>query len=193
MPFLTSSPHGIVVKPARASGGRGVSYVSAQKKHTLEQAVAQARMNGDGYVVAQAYLPEADEGEKRLLWVGGTLLGAYRRMRAPGEFRHNLKQGALPESCELIESDYAIERSISPHLRRAGVWFAGLDVIGGKLIEVNVLNPGGSHFIEETGGRLLGADIVRSLEKEITFHLAQREDMEELNSRKGCAESPPIG
>ena len=109
------------------------------------------------------------------------MLGAYRRMRAPGEFRHNLKQGAQPEACELTESDYGIERSITPYLQRSGVWFAGLDVIGGKVIEVNVLNPGGAHFIEETGGRALGLDIVRSLEKEIAFPLCQREDMQELN------------
>jgi glutathione synthase len=81
----------------------------------------------------------------------------------------------------LTESDYGIERSITPYLQRSGVWFAGLDVIGGKVIEVNVLNPGGAHFIEETGGRSLGLDIVRSLEKEIAFPLCQREDMQELN------------
>jgi len=148
----------------------------------VETAVAQILQQGDGYVVAQAYLPEASEGEKRLLWVGGRLLGAYRRMRAPGEFRHNLKHGAKPEACELTESDFAIEQAIRPHLRRTGVWFAGLDVIGGKVIEVNVLNPGGSHFVEATGGRALGPDIVRSLEKEIAFHLSPTEDKECSNS-----------
>ena len=67
-----------------------------------------------------------------------------------------------------------------------GVWFAGLDVIGGKVIEVNVLNPGGSHFVEATGGLSLGPDIVRSLEKEIAFHLAPTED-------KGCSNGELAG
>ena len=178
--FLASSDHGVVIKPARASGGRGVALLTPDSPISVEQAVTQVRRHGDGYVVAQAYLPEAEEGEKRLLWVGGRLLGAYRRMRAPGEFRHNLKHGATPEACELTESDFAIEQAIRPHLLRTGVWFAGLDVIGGQVIEVNVLNPGGAHFVEATGGRALGPDIVRSLEKEIAFHLAPTED-------KGCS------
>lgn len=189
--FLASSDHGVVIKPARASGGRGVALVTPESPITVESAVEQVRQHGNGYVVAQAYLPEAREGEKRLLWVGGQLLGGYRRMRAPGEFRHNLKHGAKPEACELTESDFAIERAIRPHLLRTGVWFAGLDVIGGKVIEVNVLNPGGSHFAEATGGRALGPDIVRSLEKEIAFHLAPTEDKESSNSElEGTKPSP---
>ena len=185
--FSSNFPHGVVIKPARASGGRGVIFVPKLDERELDKAIDQARVLGDGYLVVQEYLPEADQGEKRLLWVGGRVLGAYRRMRAPGEFRHNLKQGAKPEACELSESDYAIERALSEHLAAAGVWFAGLDVIGGKLIEVNALNPGGSHFIEQTSGLSIGPEIVCSLEKEISSHRAQDGDMEQKVSPSGWA------
>jgi glutathione synthase len=170
--FSANFKNGVVIKPARASGGRGVAFVPVPHPRALEKAMDRASMVGDGYLVVQAYLPEADSGEKRLLWVGGRVLGAYRRMRAPGEFRHNLKQGAQAEAGELTESDYVIERALRPHLAAVGIWFAGLDVIGGKLIEVNALNPGGSAFIEETSGQSLGPAIVRSLEEEIARHRA---------------------
>jgi glutathione synthase len=185
--FASNFQHGVVIKPARASGGRGVVFVPKPHGRELDKAIDQARMHGDGYLVVQEYLPEAALGEKRLLWVGGRVLGAYRRMRAPGEFRHNLKHGAKAEACALTDSDYAIERALTEHLSAAGVWFAGLDVIGGKLIEVNALNPGGSHFIEETSGLALGPEIVLSLEKEISSHRAQDRDMEQLVSPTGWA------
>jgi len=170
--FSANCKSGVVIKPARASGGRGVAFVPIPHPRALEQAMDRAGMVGDGYLVVQEYLPEADSGEKRLLWVGDRVLGAYRRMRAPGEFCHNLRQGAQAEACELTESDYAIERALRPHLAKAGIWFAGLDVIGGKLIEVNALNPGGSSFIEQTSGQRLGPAIVQSLEEEIARHRA---------------------
>jgi len=179
--FSAACNEGVVIKPARASGGRGVVFLPRVDDRELDKALDQARVYGDGYWVVQAYLPEAEFGEKRLLWVGGRLLGAYRRMRAPGSFLHNLKQGATPEACELSESDFAIEAAISPYLKAAGVWFAGLDVIGGKLIEVNALNPGGAHFIEATGGPRLGSEIVSSLIKEILSHRSESEDMGDSN------------
>jgi len=176
--FSANYPHGVVIKPARASGGRGVVFVPRPEDREIDKALSRARVHGDGYWVVQEYLPSAEHGEKRLLWVGGRILGAYRRMRAPGAFCHNLKQGGQPEACDLSDSDYAIEASLGSYLSSSGVWFAGLDVIGGKLIEVNALNPGGAHFVEKTSGHKLGPEIVRSLEKEIASHPSQRGDME---------------
>lgn len=183
--FSASCPDGVVIKPARASGGRGVVFVPKPHASAVEKAMDRAGVYGDGYLVVQEYLPEAVHGEKRLLWVGGRVLGGYRRMRAPGEFRHNLKQGARPEACELSESDHVIERALRPYLEASGVWFAGLDVIGGKLIEVNALNPGGSAFIEQTSGRSIGPQIVQSLEEEIARHGKLIGDMDDGDSQMG--------
>jgi glutathione synthase len=161
--FASGERGGVVVKPARASGGRGVGLVRGGEGE-LASALDAASRAGDGWVVVQAYLPEAAAGEKRLLWLDGELIGGYLRMRPPGDFRHNLRRGATPEPCEVDAADRAAVRALDPHLRRAGVWFAGLDLIGGRLVEVNVLNPGGAHFTTVLGGLPVGERLVGALE-----------------------------
>ncbi len=151
--FLDSVDKTIVVKPAAGSGGRGVFLVPPRRRDVLERSLTSAAARGGTHVVLQEYLPEARDGEKRLVWVDGVLLGAYLRERAPGDFRHNLKQGARPMPCALDETDEALNRAISPHLMRNGIRIAGLDVIGGRLVEVNTLNPGGVHWADTLGDR----------------------------------------
>lgn len=135
----------VIIKPARASGGNGVSLVRGSGG--LEDAMDAAIRAGDGYVVAQEYLPGAAAGERRLLYLRGHgLLGGYLRTRAPGEFRHNLRLGAEPKACPPDDRDGPLLRALAPHLDAAGVWFAGVDVIDGHVVEVNALNPGGIHY-----------------------------------------------
>ena len=101
-----------------------------------------------GPTVVQGYLPEADDGEKRIFWVDGHIVGGYLRKRAPGAFHHNLQRGGQPEATEISESDKKICDAIAPHLKRNGVAIAGLDIIGSALVECNTLNPGGVHYAE---------------------------------------------
>ncbi len=157
----------VVVKPARSSGGRGVRWIRDLRSQALEDAVLDSRRRGDGYVVVQEYLPEAEAGEKRLVWLDGELLGAYLRRRAPGEFRHNLGRGGMPEPATLDASDRAIARELSPHLERDGVWLAGIDVIGGRAVEVNTLNPGGIHLIQHFTGRDVTSQMIQCLERRV--------------------------
>lgn len=138
----------IVVKPVDRSGGRGVCRIPYHRLDLLDQAMDLAWCSGDSQVVVQEYLPEAAEGEKRLFWVDGHILGAYLRLRGWDGFRHNLAQGGRPQPCTVDETDRAIARAIGRHLRRNGIRIAGLDVIGGRLVEVNTLNPGGIHYAE---------------------------------------------
>ena len=141
-----------MLKPAAGSGGNGVGLVGPRaSSRRLDEAFARARTFGDGLVVVQEYLEAAQQGEKRLVWVDGDLAGAYRRMRGPGEFRHNLKQGGVPARTTIDDSDRAIATALLPHLRRNGIRIAGLDVIGTHLIEVNTANPGGLHFASRLG------------------------------------------
>lgn len=161
--FYQSEPLGVVVKPARGSGGRLVSFVPSQDPAALDAAFELARDSGDGYVVAQAYLPEAEEGEKRLVWLDGTVIGGYLRRRAPGEFRHNLKRGGQAEPTTITDQELELGIQIAPHLLRAGVRLAGLDVIGGHVIEVNALNPGGAFHADRLTGSRLGDLIVDRL------------------------------
>lgn len=159
--FASTCLTGVVVKPARSCGGKGVSML--KNLRGLEEAMEAAVKAGDGYVVVQAYLPEAEEGEKRLLWLDGRLLGGYLRRRAPGELRHNLKAGATPLPCSLTQKEQQILDTLTPHLRREGIWFAGVDVIGDSVVEVNVLNPGGLHYSGLFAGQDLASSLINSL------------------------------
>lgn len=163
--FVSDCDAGVVVKPARGCGGKGVSLVRGRRREQLEEAIDAATRAGDGYLVVQEYLPAAKDGEKRLLWLDGRLVGGYLRLRAPGEFRHNLRVGAQPAPTELTAEDHALIEVLTPHLRRDGVWFAGVDVIGGKVVEVNALNPGGVHYSEHFGGQPIADLVVRSVER----------------------------
>jgi glutathione synthase len=161
--FYLEQDEGVVVKPARGSGGRGVSLVQPQQPDALESALDEATGAGDGYVVVQRYLPEAEHGEKRLVWVDGDVLGGYLRRRAEGEFRHNLKRGGVAEATDITDQDRATVARVSDALRRAGIRIAGLDVIGRWLVEVNALNPGGAFHADRLAGTHLADAILDRL------------------------------
>jgi len=144
--FAEKQPHGVVLKPANGSGGRGVHLVRSPNK--VNRAMADVMIAHPGPVVVQNYLPEADDGEKRLFWVDGQIVGGYLRQRAPGSFLHNLQRGGQPQPTEVLDTDRAIVSAITPHLRKAGIVLAGLDIIGSALVECNTLNPGGIHYAE---------------------------------------------
>ncbi len=157
----------VVVKPSTSSGGRAVSLVPPERLDLLEAAMDQAQSADSGPVVVQAYIGAASEGEKRLVWMDGDILGGYLRRRSEGEFRHNLRCGSTPLPCEITAADRALGEALTPHLRRNGIRIAGLDVIGDLLVEVNTLNPGGVHYAELLSGSPatagVGHEIIRRL------------------------------
>ena len=161
--FASAQYDGVIVKPARGSGGRDVARVEHGETAALDFAFDRARERGDGYVVIQRYLTEADGGEKRLMWLDGEIIGGYLRKRAPGEFRHNLKRGGLAEPTEITDEDRAAVGLVTPHLQAAGIRLAGLDVIGAYLTEVNTLNPGGAFHADRTSGSRLSERILDRL------------------------------
>ncbi|MFK7929263.1 MAG: hypothetical protein AB8H79_13805 [Myxococcota bacterium] len=162
--FYKSQAHGVVVKPARGSGGRWVSFVPSGQTRRFERAFENARRGGN-HAVIQGYLQAAEIGEKRLLWLDGRILGGYLRRRAPGEFRHNLKQGATAEAAEVSDHERALLAPLTPHLVRAGVRFAGLDLIGDHLVEVNALNPGGTFHTDRLTGSTHANTVITHLEQ----------------------------
>lgn len=162
--FYRQQRTGVVVKPARGSGGRSVHHVAAGQIRRFEQ-VFEACRRGEGHAVVQAYLPAASRGEKRLLWLDGQILGGYLRTRAPGEFRHNLKQGGLASPAQVTPSERALLRPLSPHLLAAGIRFAGLDLIGQHLVEVNAVNPGGTFHTDRLTGSTHARTVIARLEQ----------------------------
>jgi glutathione synthase len=130
-----------VLKPLEASGGAGILFASASMRGLsplLEVATAGGRR-----CLAQAYLPKAAQGDKRILLLDGEVLGAVNRVHAPGEERNNLHLGGTAQRATLTLREEEIVSRLRPTLHSLGLWFVGLDVIDGHLTEVNVTSPTG--------------------------------------------------
>lgn len=162
--FYRQQRRGAVIKPARGQGGRAVHFVPPGQISRFDEAFEECRRS-DGHVVVQAYLPAAERGEKRLLWLDGAILGGYLRTRAPGEFRHNLKQGGQASPAQVSDEERALLAPLTPHLLGAGIRFAGLDLIGRHLIEVNAVNPGGTFHTDRLTGSTHANTVIATLER----------------------------
>lgn len=167
----------VIVKPARGSGGHNVGLVRRRDPQGFTQAFQAAGGRGE-HVVVQAYLDEATEGEKRVIWMDGEVLGAYLRRRADGEFRHNLSQGGTPEPTTITDAEKAVVARLSPHLQRTGVRLAGIDLIGQHVIEVNTVNPGGAFYADLLHGTDVAGSIVERLEAGIAHPRSRGEAWE---------------
>jgi len=142
--------HGeVVLKPLAGHAGEGILF--AQKGMRGLNALLEAAVR-DGRTEAQVYLPAAEKGDKRILVLDGEPLGAVLRVHGPGEERNNLHLGGKAVACDLDEDDLRIVSTVAPQLRADGLHFVGLDVIGGKLTEVNVTSPTGIQEIEALQG-----------------------------------------
>jgi glutathione synthase len=103
--------------------------------------------------VLQAFLPEVAEGDKRIVLIEGEVAGAINRLPAKGDIRSNLAAGGTAEASDLTETEREICAALGPELKRRGLLFVGIDVIGGKwLTEINVTSPTGIVAIDKFNG-----------------------------------------
>jgi len=140
--FIDDAADGAIVKPVDGHGGEGVVLLRRGDRNApsvLELLTARGR----DWVVAQAYVPAAREGDKRVLLLDGEPLGAINRLPLETENRANMAVGGQPVKTELTRRDREICTRLAPALRREGLVFVGIDVIGDFLIEVNVTSPTG--------------------------------------------------
>lgn len=137
----------IIVKPLQGSGGAGVFIVRNDEEHNLEDIVSS--VSRDGYVVAQEYLPAAAEGDTRLFLMNGLPLrhkgkyAAFRRVRTGDDIRSNIHAGGRLRRAELNETMFRLAEIVRPRLVEDGMFLVGLDIVGDKLMEINVFSPGG--------------------------------------------------
>jgi glutathione synthase len=153
-----------VVKPVDGFAGTGVWLVRHDQAALalLESATA----GGTRHVIAQEHLAAVDSGNKRLFLLDGDLVGAVIRRPSLDDFRI----GPPVAAAEIEPADLAITDALRPHLRRHGIALAGVDVIDGRLIEVNVTCPGGTAKTDALLGTDLSGDIIRHL---ATAHLPE--------------------
>jgi glutathione synthase len=116
--------------------------------------------------VAQRYLPEAQEGDKRIVLLDSKPLGAFLRVPPPGEARDNLHVGGKARACDITAADQTIIRAVTPMLAQYGQVFVGLDVIGGRLTELNITSPTGIRHLDAlAGGKSHAAPVIEWVER----------------------------
>jgi glutathione synthase len=146
--FLREQGGAIVVKPVDGYGGLGVFCVREGDPNT-SSIFETSTAAGTRWTMAQKFLPDVTRGDKRIVLVDGEPIGAVLRVPAAGDARSNLHVGGRPVRCELDDDDRAIIRTIKPTLADFGQIFVGIDVIGGRLTEINITSPTGIRHIEE--------------------------------------------
>jgi glutathione synthase len=153
----------IILKPLYGNGGAGVFRIGPHD----ENLGALLEMFTQFYrepVIVQRYLPEVRQGDKRIILVDGEFAGAINRVPAKGEARSNMHVGGRPEKTELTPREMEICAKIGPELKRRGLIFTGIDVIGGCLTEINVTSPTGIHEVKRFGGQDIAALVWNAIE-----------------------------
>ena len=153
----------MIVKPLHGRGGEGIFHVRRDDRNTVS-ILEQSTDFGSRWVMAQRYLEDVRRGDKRILLVDGEPIGALLRVPAENEVRSNLHVGGRPEAAALDAADHAIIAAVGPSLRRDGLFFVGIDVIGGFLTEVNVTSPTGVQEINSLENRRLEEQILDAAE-----------------------------
>jgi glutathione synthase len=162
-----------VIKPLHGSGGEGVFLVRADDTANLNQMIdAVAR---DGYVIAQQYLEKAEEGDTRLFLMNGIPLrhkgryAAFRRLRRGGDMRSNLHAGGSLAKADLDDDAFRLAEIVRPKLVQDGMFLVGIDIVGNKLMEINVFSPGGLGSAQKLEGVNFSESVIDSLERKVDY------------------------
>jgi len=159
----------MIVKPLDGKGGEGIFHI--RKGDPNVRTIFETSTDFETrWVMAQAYVPEVREGDKRILLVDGEPLGAVLRVPADGESRANFHSGGQAAQVGIDADDQRIIDAVAPSLRDEGLFFVGIDVIGGRLTEINVTSPTG---IQEMS-RLDGVDYAARVLDRVDEILAKR-------------------
>ncbi|MAN59181.1 MAG: glutathione synthetase [Flavobacteriaceae bacterium] len=163
----------MVLKPLEGSGGQNV-YLIGEDKKNFNQIIE--TISDQGYIIAQEFLPEVSKGDVRVILMNGKILeedghqAVIRRVNNDkGEFRSNLALGAKAEKAKLTPEMQRIVDVTAPKLIRDGLFFVGLDIVNDKLIEINVLSPGGLDYCEAIGYPNFSETVIKAIERKIEY------------------------
>jgi glutathione synthase len=185
--FVDEQPGGVILKPLQGSGGKNVFKIGSSGDSNLNQ-IFEA-VSGEGYLVAQSYIPEAVAGDVRLFVMNGVPLqrdgkyAAMRRVPAEGEHRANMHASGTAEKVKLSEQALAVAEIVRPKLVQDGLFLVGLDLVGDKILEINVFTPGGLMSIST----MYRTDFVDSVLQALESKLAVRSSYGETVSNHALA------
>ncbi|MBW4517800.1 MAG: glutathione synthase [Timaviella obliquedivisa GSE-PSE-MK23-08B] len=147
-----------VIKPLGGKAGEGILLIEAGDRNF--NSLIEISTQGKTPIMVQAYLPAAKDGDKRVILLNGEPIGAVNRVPTGSEFRGNMAVGGQAVKVEITERDRQISAQLAPSLRRDGLIFVGIDIIGGYLTEVNVTSPTGIREIDQFNNVRLGEQVM---------------------------------
>ncbi len=153
----------MVVKPLDGCGGAGVFHLHRNDRN-LNAILEMSTDNGRRLIMGQRYLPEVRQGDKRLIVLNGTPIGATLRVPREDEHRGNIHVGGTCVKATITARDRLIADTLAPRLRQDGLYFVGLDIIGGYLTEVNVTSPTGVQEINTLDAARLERHVIDFIE-----------------------------
>jgi glutathione synthase len=161
----------IIVKPLYGNGGASVFRIRPEDTNVGSLVELFQTVFREPFMV-QEYRPEVRAGDKRIILVDGEVAGAINRVPAEGETRSNLHVGGTAAKTELTEREHEICARLGPELKRRGLIFTGIDVIGGFLTEINVTSPTGIRQVKAFGGADIAALIWDAIEHKVVSKAA---------------------
>ncbi|MDX8448611.1 glutathione synthetase [Mesorhizobium captivum] len=179
--FIDKHSKGCIVKPLQGSGGKNVFHIATPTDSNLNQIFEAA--SGDGYLIAQAYIPEAKAGDVRLFLMNGLPLlrdgsyAAFRRVPAKGDVRSNVHAAGTARKVKVTDTILRIAEMVRPKLVSDGMFLVGLDIVGDKLLEINVFTPGGLARLAEMYKTDFAARVIIALEEKATLRRAYGKTM----------------
>jgi glutathione synthase len=153
-----------VLKPLGGKAGEGILFLEAGDRN-FNSLVEVSTKWGYEPVMVQTYLPAAKAGDKRIILLNGDPMGAVNRIPTGSEFRGNMAVGGRVAATEITAQEQKICALLKPQLQQDGLYFVGIDVIGGYLTEVNVTSPTGIREIDQLNGTCLGKDVIAWVEQ----------------------------
>jgi glutathione synthase len=171
--FLEDLGGEMIIKPIDGHGGSGIFYMHRDDRN-LNSLLETATHEGREAIIAQRYLPEVRQGDKRLIVLNGAPLGCTLRVPRADEHRGNIHVGGTCVKAEVTPRDREICRELAPRLRQDGLYFVGLDIIGDYLTEVNVTSPTGVQEINALNSVRLEANVIDLVERLVEERHRQR-------------------
>jgi glutathione synthase len=154
-----------VLKPLGGKAGEGILFLEASDRN-FNSLVEISTKWGREPVMVQTYLPAAKDGDKRIILLNGQPIGALNRIPTGNEFRGNMAVGGRVAQTDITEQEEKICAQVGPKLQQDGLYFVGIDVIGGYLTEVNVTSPTGIREIDRLDNTRLGEQVIKWVEQQ---------------------------
>lgn len=169
--FASQHKGNIILKPLQGSGGQGVFKLDSKTKSNINQMIE--AIGRDGYIIAQAYVPAAKKGDIRFFLMNGRPLrlgdkyAALRRVASPDDIRSNIHAGGTAEAVEIGDTELKVAEIIRPKLVADGMFLVGIDIVGDKVLEVNVFSPGNLKSCSDLAGVDFSVPILESIERKV--------------------------